>query len=340
MTALARLQAEFAAWMREAPVVPANPRAGGNAPDEPAAPDDLRARVLDTKKTHRDILLGVYRDAYALRLIEVLETDFPGLYAMAGPHDFDLMARAYIRAHPSTTPSVRWFGRHLAAFLASTPPFDATPAAADMARFEWLLGEAFDAADAEPLTFEQLAGAPPEAWTSLRLSFVPSLRRATLTHQAPQASLRRVEVEPGELDVRANAADDSSREPATPVAPSSHPTTASDVDEGVDRTAHMSATGVARSRKEHDGLVVAARHQPAVEHWLIWRPAADADALFRSLAPDEAVALDAAREGANFPELCALLAAFAATPEAAAQRAAGLLRVWLDEGLIEDAAWD
>lgn len=266
MSALGILQAEFAAWMRGAPET-------ANA---------LRARVLDTEKADRDTLLAVYRDAYALRLIEALTTDFPGLLAMTGPAEFDLMARAYIAAHPSTHPSVRWFGRHLADFLAHTPPFAATPAAADMARFEWALGEAFDAADAEPLTFGQLAAAPPEAWESLRLSFVPSLRRLMLSHQAPQAFGRRDAVAPGELDVPAE-----------------------------------------------EGTV----------DWLIWRPAADADAQFRSMTTDEAAALDAMRSGARFPTMCAVLAEHMASPEAAAERAAGLLRVWLDAGLIDDAAW-
>lgn len=266
MSALRTLQSEFAAWMR----------------DTPGEATALRARVLDTAKADRDTLLAVYRDAYALRLIEALTTDFPGLLAMAGPADFDLMARAYIAAHPSTHPSVRWFGRDLADFLARTPPFSATPAACDMSRFEWALGEAFDAADAEPLTFEQLAAAPADAWESLRLSFVPSLRRVTLTHRAPQAFQRRDAVEPGELDVPLE--------------------------------------------------------QRAVD-WLIWRPAADADAQFRSMAQDEAAALDSMRNGATFPGMCAVLAEHVASGDAAAVRAAGLLRAWIEARLIEDAAW-
>lgn len=267
MSALGTLQAEFAAWMR----------------GTPASAGALRARVLDSEKADRDTLLAVYHDAYALRLIEALTTDFPGLLAMTGPAEFDLMARAYIAAHPSTHPSIRWFGRKLPDFLAHTPPFSATPAASDMARFEWVLGEAFDAADAEPLTFTQLAAAPPEAWESLRLSFVPALRRVTLAHQVPQAFQRREAVASGELEVAAEEA--------------------------------------------------------AVE-WLIWRPAADADAQFRSMTRDEADALDTMRTGTSFPGMCAVLVEHAGGPEAAAERAAGLLRVWLDAGLIDDAAWE
>jgi len=80
--------------------------------------------VRDTRKAQRQTLLDVYRDGYALRLIEVLENDYPGVLAMAGPADFDYMARAYVAAHPSRFRSVRWFGGKLADFLATTPPFN------------------------------------------------------------------------------------------------------------------------------------------------------------------------------------------------------------------------
>ena len=61
-----------------------------------ASSESLQAAVRDTKKANRLTLLDVYRDGYALRLIEALTTDYPGVMAMAGPADFDHMARAYI----------------------------------------------------------------------------------------------------------------------------------------------------------------------------------------------------------------------------------------------------
>ena len=82
-----------------------------------ATSDAFQAAVRDTSKADRITLLDVYRDGYALRLIEALTTDYPGLMAMAGPADFDHVARAYIAAHPSRHPSVRWYGRDLAVFL-------------------------------------------------------------------------------------------------------------------------------------------------------------------------------------------------------------------------------
>lgn len=166
-----------------------------------AASDGFQAAVRDTSKADRVTLLDVYRDGYALRLIEVLTTDYPGVMAMAGPADFDHMARAYITGRPSRHPSVRWYGRGLADFLASTEPYSRTPAAAEMARFEWALGEAFDSPDVTPITADALMALPQEAWATLAFTALPSLRRLTLAFEAPQAWQRREEVEPGDLEV-------------------------------------------------------------------------------------------------------------------------------------------
>jgi hypothetical protein len=166
-----------------------------------ASSDAFRSAVRDTSKADRVTLLDVYRDGYALRLIEALTTDYPGVMAMAGPADFDHMARAYITAHPSRHPSVRWYGRGLADFLSRIPPYDRTPAASEMARFEWALGEAFDSPDMAPITADALMALPPEAWETLAFTTLPSLRRLTLAFEAPQAWQRREEVEPGNLAV-------------------------------------------------------------------------------------------------------------------------------------------
>ena len=125
-----------------------------------ASSDTFTGQVRDTRKADRVTLLDVYRDGYALRLIEVLTIDFPGVVAMAGPETFDTLTRAYIANHPSRHPSVRWFGRQLADFLATTAPYDSTPALAEMARLEWVLGEAFDSVDAEPIKAEAVMRVP------------------------------------------------------------------------------------------------------------------------------------------------------------------------------------
>jgi hypothetical protein len=143
------------------------------------APDDLvRHPAGDDSASDR---LDIYRNAYAARLVGVLRQDFPGVAALAG-EGFDDLARAYLARHPSTAPAVRQLGRHFAEFLDRRDPV-----LAGMARFEWALAAAFDAPDCAPLTFADLAGLPPDAWTDLRLLFVPSLRRLDLDASVPEA---------------------------------------------------------------------------------------------------------------------------------------------------------
>ncbi|HTR88061.1 MAG TPA: DNA-binding domain-containing protein [Reyranella sp.] len=236
--------------------------------------DGFTGAVRDTRKADRTTLLDVYRDGYALRLIEVLTNDYPGVMAMAGPADFDYMARAYIAAHPSRHPSVRWFGKQMPEFLATTPPFNQSPAAAEMALFEWTMGDAFDAPNAQPVAAEALMALPPEAWETLAFSALPSLTRLELAFDVPQAWQRRDEQQPGDLEV----------EPAA-----------------------------------------------QVTQWVIWRPEFVSN--YRSLETDEAATLDALLEGKPFPELCETLLAHVAEDQAM-NRAAGLLRAWVEEGMI------
>jgi hypothetical protein len=65
--------------------------------------------------------------------------------------------------------------------------------------------------------------------------------------------------------------------------------------------------------------------------WLLWRQ--DLKSYFRSLEPSEAMALDAARAGATFGELCERLAAVHGA-ERAPGEAAALLSGWVAAGLL------
>lgn len=168
--------------------------------------DGFRAAVRDGRRADRDTLLAVYRDGYALRLVEALGIDFPGLRAFAGADAFEAMARAYIAATPSRHRSIRWYGAGLADFLAATPPFRDWPEAAEMARFEWALGLAFDGPDAAPIAAATLMDLPAEAWETLAFAALPTLQRLTLAFEVPQAWQRRDAVVPGTLAIARAAA--------------------------------------------------------------------------------------------------------------------------------------
>lgn len=195
--------------------------------------------------------LGIYVEAYRLRLLEALRHDYPELLALAGEAEFEKIGGAYIAEHPSRGPNLRHFGRHLAGFLAGAATWRARPELADRAALEWAEGEAFDAADALPLDAAKLAAISPETWPEIGFRFHDSVRR---------------------VDLKA-----------------------------------------------------------APKSWLFWRK--DLEVMKREVEPDEAAALDAALGGARFEAICRTIARFVGE-DAAPSRAAGLLRVWLDDGLI------
>ncbi len=121
--------------------------------------------------------LGVYEHACRARLTAALAQNYPALAAVLGAEALGALARDYAAFAPPSRPSIRWFGDRLADFLSLRAPPDAGRGPADLARFEWALGLAFDAADAAPLDKTALEALPPAAWPGLVLRFHPSLQR-------------------------------------------------------------------------------------------------------------------------------------------------------------------
>jgi hypothetical protein len=147
---------------------------------------DMGGQVVGNARADADERIHVYVEGYRLRLLEVLQDNFAGLRGFLGDEQFDALGRAYIDAHPSTHPSVRWFSQHLPEFLRGTEPYSNHPVLAEMAAFEWAQGRVFDAADAEPLGLQALATVPPESWGQVRFGLHPSLQRLDLDWNAPK----------------------------------------------------------------------------------------------------------------------------------------------------------
>jgi hypothetical protein len=235
----------------------------------------INREIEGDNEEFRDSRLSIYRDAYRLRLIEVLGNDYDILHAYLGDELFNALAGEYIAAHPSTFRNVRWFGGKLAEFMDATPLYAEHPELGELARFEWSLGQAFDSPDEYPVRFDEVAGVPAAAWAHLRFRSHPSLRR---------------------MDLRTNA------------------------------VAIWREIG-----KEADPPAPETFTQPV--GWAIWRK--QHSPFFRSLENDEAWALNAMLSRASFGEICTGLCEWVAE-DAAAARAAGLLRGWVEEGWIAE----
>jgi len=238
-------------------------------------PSSIAEAIADAPPLSVADRLGIYRNAYRVRLIEALDDTYPVLHALLGDEVFVALGEEFVSAHPSVHRSIRWYGSELSEFLGQCPPYAEQPILAELASLEWTLTEVFDAADAEPKPRAALSAVDASAWSELQFEFHPSLRRLHL-----------------------------------------HWNTA--------------AVWQSMSREETPPDPVCAEHSVP---WLLWRQ--NLQNYFRSLAADEAAALDAALRGANFGEICEALAEWLPDDEIPL-RAAGLLGTWADSGIIVD----
>jgi len=160
-----------------------------HAGDDTTSDSAANAFVVADARASAQRRLGVYAHAYRARLREVLIKDYAGLRALAGEDTFDAIARDYIAAMPSQHPNARWYGARLAAFLREDPRWRAHRQFAEMAALDWAFGLAFDALDADVVTFDELTAIAPQDWPALRFTLHPALQRLSFEHNV--AAIRR-----------------------------------------------------------------------------------------------------------------------------------------------------
>jgi hypothetical protein len=119
----------------------------------------------------------IYANMYFFRLRDCIRQDFSAVAAVIGEAAFHNLITDYLLAHPPAHYSLRYAGERLPQFLDTHETSRSTPYLADLARLEYAIADAFDAADGEPLRAEALRGVPIEDWPELRLRLLPSCRR-------------------------------------------------------------------------------------------------------------------------------------------------------------------
>lgn len=138
--------------------------------------------IVDDTKVGATKRLGIYHNAYRMRIIEALASPYGGLKKLLGPVQFQAIALGYLNRYPSTYPNLRWYGSKMADYLQTVLPHNLV--ATEMATFEWALAAAFDAPDVTVVTLQDLAEIPPAQWGELTFVFQPGLQLLALQTNA------------------------------------------------------------------------------------------------------------------------------------------------------------
>lgn len=140
-----------------------------------AAPAALLDRIADDR-LGAEKRLQIYRNNTLISLTEALKTSFPVVVRLVGERFFAFAADRFIRTHPPQAPRLAEYGAAFPRFLAGFTPAADLVYLADVARLEWAINEAYNAADDPALDAAALASVPAEHYAALRFVLRPSCR--------------------------------------------------------------------------------------------------------------------------------------------------------------------
>lgn len=118
----------------------------------------------------------VYRNNVTVALADALETAFPTILKLLGAQNFRLLATAFLRQHPPTSPLMMFYGKDMPAFLQAFEQTKAIGYLPDIARLELALRHSYHAADATPLDPAVLQSTPPESLMASTITLAPATR--------------------------------------------------------------------------------------------------------------------------------------------------------------------
>lgn len=117
---------------------------------------------------------AVYRNNLFAGLIDALAERFPVCFRLVGEDFFRAMAKSFVRASPPESPVLAEYGKHLPGFISTFDPARELPYLADVARLEYMIGHAYHAADATPLSLEAFRAFPANALGDAIVTLHPS----------------------------------------------------------------------------------------------------------------------------------------------------------------------
>lgn len=137
--------------------------------------------VIDTQKVSKETRLGIYYDAYRLRLQEALDSSYPILKKYLGNKPFEKLCNEYIAYHPSNYRSIRWFGDQFSLFLQQHTKYKKKLHLSELALWEWESALVFDAENAPVLLLSDMASLSPDLWPSVKFKIHPAVQKINLS---------------------------------------------------------------------------------------------------------------------------------------------------------------
>jgi hypothetical protein len=146
----------------------------------------IEAELKDSEGEDFPARLGTYTEGYRIRLLEALETSYPAVKAALGEAEFERTMREFIEAVPSKHYSIRYYGETLGEFIIATRNETYAEVLQELARWEWVLAEVFDAPDDTPVGSERLTAIAPESWPLVAFVLRASVRTVAIGSNAVQ----------------------------------------------------------------------------------------------------------------------------------------------------------
>lgn len=118
--------------------------------------------------------LGIYRNNYRGNLQGTLALTYPVIEQLVGTEFFSMMAREFIRLHPSRSGNLHHYGAQFADFVAGYAAAQHLVYLSDVAALEWACHQAYFAVDVAEFDAAQLAQVTPDQQARLRLLLHPA----------------------------------------------------------------------------------------------------------------------------------------------------------------------
>jgi hypothetical protein len=117
---------------------------------------------------------NVYRNTVYAGLTGVIAARYPAVEMLMGADLFKAAARMFVGEQPPASPVLLDYGEGFASFLAGLELIDDMPHITDVARLEWLMHAARNAADAVSLRADDLSAIASEDTGALTFALAPS----------------------------------------------------------------------------------------------------------------------------------------------------------------------